>query len=127
MNVLNKISIVYMDNNKGFIEKDEILDEKLPKEIFIKIFSYLNDLEMRKTRLLSHYWNQEVIFNVKNNQIGKIQHLVRFLDEFFQENLCLYSLNNEIKRFRENFNFKTLEQVKEAIRDLHEMLSITSG
>lgn len=80
MNNLNGV-----ENNDSLLwyhippEEENLINKKLPTEVFEKVLSYLDDRSMQQASSASKFWNQAVLQTAKRTNISKIRNFCEFL------------------------------------------------
>ena len=94
MNNLNKVDIEYYNYNQP-PQKEDLIGQMLPFEIFEKVLFYLNNNDLQRASLVNRFWNMAAIDTAKHDKkVSEIKDFANFLGK----NLKKESHGNQRKK-----------------------------
>lgn len=105
------------------LQEDGLTINHLPVEIFIKIFSSLDDKDIQRASLATHSWNVIAVDTVARNEFSKVKKFADFLSKSMPENSSeateqLFAIGSD----RKILNSISIMQVKSSINVLHDQI-----
>lgn len=121
------MNVTQPDSQLFFPSVEKLMGKPVPLEIFEKILSYLNFIDLKQARLVNHFWDNKITVHVIRTNSSKIKSFADFLREnlskesYASQRENLFNIGNDKKIL----NLVNLNQVKFSIQDLKvEILNI---
>lgn len=79
MNNVNKVEGGYYGGYNQHLKKESLIIKKMPNEIFDKVFSYLDDVDIQSASRVSRLWRNVALDVAKRKKSFAVRNIANFL------------------------------------------------